>query len=100
MSQSSNRCRLHPQSAVSAPELLIEMVAAGGDVATILPSWIAAPYLQTHDVASVQVGATPQARDVVLRNPSRCTARDHHGVRLGADRATCHAASAIAMSVD
>jgi LysR family transcriptional regulator for metE and metH len=38
------------------------MVASGGDVVTILPSWIAAPYLQTHDVVSVQVGATPHAR--------------------------------------
>jgi len=43
-------------------DLLIEMVASGGDVVTILPSWIAAPYMQTHDLASVRVGATPQAR--------------------------------------
>ena len=43
-------------------ELLIEMVAAGGDVATILPSWIVAPYLHTHDLVSIQVGSTPHAR--------------------------------------
>ena len=43
-------------------DLLIEMVASGGDVVTILPSWIVEPYLKTHDLASVQVGATPQAR--------------------------------------
>jgi LysR family transcriptional regulator, regulator for metE and metH len=45
-----------------SPDLLIEMVASGGDVVAILPSWIVEPYLKTHDVASVQVGATPQAR--------------------------------------
>ena len=54
-----------PQRLTTLPlsaDLLIEMVASGGDVVTILPSWIVAPYLQTHDLASVQVGATPQAR--------------------------------------
>ena len=45
-----------------SPDLLIEMVASGSDVVTILPSWIVAPYLPTHDIATVQVGATPQAR--------------------------------------
>jgi LysR family transcriptional regulator for metE and metH len=54
-----------PQRVSTLPggaDLLIEMVASGGDVVTILPSWIAAPYLETHDLASVQVGVTPQAR--------------------------------------
>ena len=54
-----------PQRLTTLPltaDLLIEMVASGGDVVTILPSWIVAPYMQTHDLASVQVGATPQAR--------------------------------------
>jgi LysR family transcriptional regulator for metE and metH len=45
-----------------SPDLMIEMVASGGDVVTILPSWIVAPYMQTHDLTSVQIGATPQAR--------------------------------------
>jgi LysR family transcriptional regulator for metE and metH len=45
-----------------SPDLLIEMVASGSDVVTILPSWIVAPYLPTHAIATVQVGATPQAR--------------------------------------
>jgi LysR family transcriptional regulator for metE and metH len=53
-----------PQRLTTLPltDLLVEMVASGGDVVTILPSWVVAPYLRTHDLASVQVGATPQAR--------------------------------------
>jgi len=38
------------------------MVASGDDVATILPSWIISPYMQTYDLASVQIDKTPQAR--------------------------------------
>jgi LysR family transcriptional regulator, regulator for metE and metH len=54
-----------PQRVTMLPggaDLLIEMVASGGDVVTIMPSWIAAPYLESHDLTSVQVGTTPQAR--------------------------------------
>jgi LysR family transcriptional regulator for metE and metH len=43
-------------------DMLIEMVASGDDMATILPTWITAPYMQTYELASVQVGETPQAR--------------------------------------
>ena len=42
-------------------DMLIELVAAG-DAVTVLPSWIIAPYLSTHDVASVAVGDPPQRR--------------------------------------
>jgi LysR family transcriptional regulator for metE and metH len=42
-------------------DLLIEMVAGGEGVA-ILPSWVAAPYTKSHDVAMVQVGARPVTR--------------------------------------
>jgi LysR family transcriptional regulator for metE and metH len=42
-------------------ELLIEMVA-GGEGVGILPSWIAAPYVEGHDVRLVRVGAKGQAR--------------------------------------
>jgi LysR family transcriptional regulator for metE and metH len=43
-------------------DVMIEIVASGDDVATILPSWIISSYLPTRDLASVQVGETPQAR--------------------------------------
>ena len=43
------------------PDMLIEMVATG-DAVTVMPSWIVAPYLATHDVASVAVGDPPQRR--------------------------------------
>ena len=84
-----------PQRLTTLPltDLLIEMVASGGDVVTILPSWVVAPYLRTHDLASVQVGAAPQAH-LVLRNPSRSTAGERRRLRRGPDRATRHAASA------
>ena len=42
-------------------DMLIELVATGGAV-TVLPTWIAAPYLATHDVVSVAVGDPPQRR--------------------------------------
>jgi LysR family transcriptional regulator for metE and metH len=42
-------------------DMLIELVATG-DVVTVLPSWIVAPYLATHDIASVAVGDPPQHR--------------------------------------
>lgn len=42
-------------------DLLIEMVA-GGEGATILPSWVAAPYVASHHVALVRIGARPPAR--------------------------------------
>lgn len=44
-----------------ATELLIEMVASGDSV-TVLPSWIVAPYLETHDLTTLQVGNAPLAR--------------------------------------
>ncbi|MFI6599304.1 LysR family transcriptional regulator [Nonomuraea sp. NPDC050536] len=42
-------------------DLLIEMVA-GGEGVTILPSWVAAPYVTSHHISLVQVGARPQTR--------------------------------------
>lgn len=42
-------------------DLVIEMVA-GGQGATILPNWVAAPYTNSHDLALIQIGATPMAR--------------------------------------
>ena len=42
-------------------DMLIELVATG-EAVTVLPSWIVAPYLATHDVASVAVGDPPQHR--------------------------------------
>ena len=45
----------------AGPDILIELVATG-DVVTVIPSWIVAPYLATHDVASVAVGDPPQRR--------------------------------------
>ena len=54
----------HPRRLTTLPtvtDLLIEMVAAG-DVVTILPSWVAAPYVVSHDLATVQVGPEPQRR--------------------------------------
>jgi LysR family transcriptional regulator for metE and metH len=54
-----------PQRLTTLPltsDALVEMVAARDDVATVVPSWIVAPYMGTRQVASVQVGPTPQAR--------------------------------------
>lgn len=45
----------------SSAELLIEMVA-GGEAVTVLPNWVAAPYLASGDYVGVQVGSAPQAR--------------------------------------
>ena len=42
-------------------DMLIELVATG-DAVTVLPSWVIAPYLATHDVASVAIGDPPQHR--------------------------------------
>ncbi|MFF3691399.1 LysR family transcriptional regulator [Streptomyces sp. NPDC002187] len=42
-------------------DLVIEMVA-GGQGATILPNWAAAPYTASHDLALVPIGARPMAR--------------------------------------
>ncbi|MFE3324962.1 LysR family transcriptional regulator [Streptomyces sp. NPDC059176] len=42
-------------------DLVIEMVA-GGQGATILPNWVAAPYTNSHGLALIQIGATPMAR--------------------------------------
>lgn len=42
-------------------ELLIETVVAS-DVVTVMPSWIAAPYLASGRVASIQLGREPQGR--------------------------------------
>lgn len=42
-------------------DLVIEMVA-GGQGATVLPNWVAAPYTSSHDLALIQIGAAPMAR--------------------------------------
>ncbi len=42
-------------------DLMIEMVATGESV-TVLPSWMVAPYLATHDIRSIAVGDPPQNR--------------------------------------
>ena len=42
-------------------DLLIEMVA-GGEGIGILPSWIAAPFVASHDVHLVRIGAKGQTR--------------------------------------
>jgi len=42
-------------------DVLIDTVV-NNDTVTVLPSWIAAPYLATGSVRAVQVGPTPQAR--------------------------------------
>ncbi|WFB05641.1 LysR family transcriptional regulator [Streptomyces sp. LX-29] len=42
-------------------DLVIEMVA-GGQGATILPNWAAAPYTDSHGLALIQIDATPMAR--------------------------------------
>jgi LysR family transcriptional regulator for metE and metH len=42
-------------------ELLIETVVAS-DAVTVMPSWIAAPYLASGRVASIQIGREPQGR--------------------------------------
>jgi LysR family transcriptional regulator, regulator for metE and metH len=45
----------------AGPDMLIEL-AATGDAVTVVPSWIVAPILATHDVASVAVGDPPRRR--------------------------------------
>jgi LysR family transcriptional regulator for metE and metH len=53
-----------PARLTTAPigvDMLIELVATG-DAVTVLPSWVIAPYLATHDVASVAVGDPPRRR--------------------------------------
>ncbi|MEU8523990.1 MULTISPECIES: LysR family transcriptional regulator [Streptomyces] len=42
-------------------DLVVEMVA-GGQGATILPNWVAAPYTDSHGLALVQIGTVPMAR--------------------------------------
>ncbi|MGP3687483.1 LysR family transcriptional regulator [Streptomyces sp. IBSNAI002] len=42
-------------------DLLIEMVA-GGQGATVLPNWVAAPYAASHRLALVRIGARPLTR--------------------------------------
>ncbi|MFF3327018.1 LysR family transcriptional regulator [Streptomyces sp. NPDC002889] len=42
-------------------DLVIEMVA-GGQGATVLPNWAAAPYTASHDLALVRIGAQPMTR--------------------------------------
>lgn len=42
-------------------DLLMEMVTSG-DAVTVMPTWIAEPYLRSHDLVTVQVGAQPQLR--------------------------------------
>jgi len=41
--------------------LVIEMVA-GGEGVTVMPNWMATPFVTTHGVGIVQVGAKPQTR--------------------------------------
>ena len=43
------------------PDLLIETVATS-DAVTVMPSWVVAPYLVSHDVVSLAVGDPPQRR--------------------------------------
>ena len=53
-----------PARLTTAPidtDMLIEL-AATGDAVTVLPAWVLAPYLATHDIASVTVGDPPQRR--------------------------------------
>jgi LysR family transcriptional regulator for metE and metH len=42
-------------------DLVIEMVA-GGQGVTVLPNWVAAPYVSSHDLALVHIGAIPLTR--------------------------------------
>ncbi|MFJ6794954.1 LysR family transcriptional regulator [Streptomyces sp. NPDC091268] len=42
-------------------DLVVEMVA-GGQGATVLPNWVAAPYAASHDLALVRIGAQPLTR--------------------------------------
>lgn len=42
-------------------ELIIALVA-GGEGISVLPRWVAAPYLRSHDIALVQIGARPMER--------------------------------------
>ena len=45
----------------SGPDLLIETVATS-DAVTVMPSWVVAPYLVSHEVVSLAVGDPPQRR--------------------------------------
>lgn len=58
-------------------DVLLETVAASDDV-TVLPAWTVAPYLGTHDLATVQVGPTPQLRTwyVATQHGERSEATD------------------------
>ncbi|HEY9370539.1 LysR family transcriptional regulator [Streptomyces sp.] len=69
-------------------DLVIEMVA-GGQGATILPNWVAKPYANSHDLALVQVGATPMARTWYLA--TRQGPRPPH-LQAFADELTAHLA--------
>jgi LysR family transcriptional regulator for metE and metH len=42
-------------------DLVVEMVA-GGQGVTVLPNWVAAPYVASHGLALVRIGARPQTR--------------------------------------
>ncbi|MFG2876918.1 LysR family transcriptional regulator [Streptomyces sp. NPDC048337] len=42
-------------------DLVVEMVA-GGQGVTVLPNWVAAPYVASHDLALVRLGARPLTR--------------------------------------
>ncbi|MFI8264603.1 LysR family transcriptional regulator [Streptomyces sp. NPDC085665] len=42
-------------------DLVVEMVA-GGQGVTVLPNWVAAPYVASHGLALVQIGAKPLTR--------------------------------------
>jgi LysR family transcriptional regulator for metE and metH len=48
-------------TAALGTDLLIEMVATS-DAVTVLPSWMVAPYLTTHDITTIAVGDPPQNR--------------------------------------
>jgi LysR family transcriptional regulator, regulator for metE and metH len=54
----------HPGRITTMPmitDLLIEMVASGQGI-SVLPNWVVQPYLASHDIKAVQIGAKPQKR--------------------------------------
>ncbi|MEU4730504.1 LysR family transcriptional regulator [Streptomyces sp. NPDC023588] len=54
----------HPARITLMPvvtDLVVEMVA-GGQGATVLPNWVAAPYVASHGLALVRMGAQPMTR--------------------------------------
>ncbi|MEU5399040.1 LysR family transcriptional regulator [Streptomyces sp. NPDC005963] len=56
--------RARPARIITMPvitDLVVEMVA-GGQGVTVLPNWVAAPYVNSHDLALVSLGATPMTR--------------------------------------